>query len=141
VASIRSKSTSLTAYSLTRVSFDRSNEDAAYAALMSVAKAAVGITYWLDLVAKAVPEANLYFTVVIPVLVLDAPLFSCRLNNEDEVSVTPINRCTLQWGHQINPQQSPNTIVEIVTKQSLPNFLHDMDAALARIAKLAMKSQ
>jgi hypothetical protein len=136
------ESTSPTAYSLTRVSFDRSNEDAAYAALMSVAKAALGITYWLDLAAKGDREHKIYFAVVIPVLVLDAPLFSCCLNNEnDEVSVNSINRCMLQWGNQISPWQPPTTIIEIVTKQSLPAFLHDMNTALTRIAGLALKSR
>jgi hypothetical protein len=104
------------AHSLVRVSFDRSREDAAFAALMSAAKAAIGIAYWLNQASEAIGESQLYYTVVIPVLVLDAPLFSCHLNDEDGVSVTPIDGCTLQWNNQVS-SEAPTTIVEIVTKQ------------------------
>jgi hypothetical protein len=135
------QSASPTAYSLARASLDRSNEDTAFAALMSVAKASIGIADWLDLAAGGRKKSRPYFCVVIPVLVLDARLFSCRLNNDsDQISVAPIDRCTLQWSNQVNEQHSPTTIIEVVTKESLPTFLDDMNAALAEITDISSKS-
>jgi hypothetical protein len=125
------------AHSLVRVSFERSNEDAAYAALMSVTKAAIGIADWLDLGSSAGGDNQLFYTVVSPILVLDTPLFSCHLNDRNEISIASIDRCTLQWSNQVS-QTSASTIIEIVTKQALPTFLNDAKITLSRIEQLAL---
>ncbi len=128
------------AHSLVRVSFDKSREDAAFAALMSVAKAATDIADTLGQGSKNLSrKVQLAFTIVIPVLVLDAPLFSCHLDDEDEVSLSPIDRCTLHWSNQVSSESPGITIIEVVTKQSLPNFLNDMNTALEQISDLALK--
>lgn len=126
-------------YSLVRVSFDKSDNDLAYAALMSAAKAAIGITDWLDTASKAEKAGSLYFTVVIPVLVLDSPLFSCCLDDNNEIRVLPIQRCSIQWANQVGAM--PNTIVEVVTKESLPDFLQEMNDAFAQIVSLARSGE
>lgn len=133
------KGTSPAAYSLARVTFGSgSNEDVAYSALMSATKAAAGIVYWYDQIGNGDPSLG-YF-LVIPVLVLDAPFFSCCLNDDNELLVEPISRCTLLWKNRINQKHSPTTIVEIVTRQSLPEFLDDMAKTNVAIAKLVSRT-
>ena len=104
---------------------------------MSVTKAALGIADWLDVANSSINSKDQYYTVVIPVLVLDAPLYSCYLDENSEVSIDSIDRCTMQWRNSIGGM--PNTIIEIITKTSLSDFLQEMGTALLAIQGLALK--
>ncbi len=128
------------AHSLARVSFDKSGDDVAYSALMSVTKAAIGVADWLDLAGRSENVDSPYFTVIIPVLVLDSQLYGCHLDeNGDEMVVSPIDHCTMQWRNQVG--RMPTTIVEVVTKDSLPLFLQEMKNASSAVQNLALKSE
>ena len=125
------------AHSLARVSFSKSNEDAAYGALMSVTKAAVGVASWLDKVDKDSYWSK-FHSVVIPVLLLDGPLFGCQLNDEGNLAIQRLSRCTLHWKNRIGDERMPMITIEIVTPDSLSAFLTSIQrdaVALVQVAR------
>ena len=116
------------AYALTKVTFadKQSNEDAAFGALMSVGKAAAGVQTWLSRAYKA-PERE-ERALILPVLVLDAPLFICRLGEDENLNLEEVTRGSLDWHFRVGKQGTPTTIVEVVTKEAVEQLPADLEA-------------
>jgi len=119
-------------YSLIKVSFGSStNEDPSYSALMSCLKAAAGIHEWVRR-AHRQDDGNAP-SLVLPVLVLDAPLFACRLGEDDQVQLEQIDRATLLWKYQLAGRYSPTSIISVVTTSALPALTVEVSEAVAAL--------
>ncbi|MGV9975369.1 hypothetical protein [Nocardia beijingensis] len=113
------------------------NEDVAFGAMMSAAKAAVGVRNALDTFGMVEPS------VVIPVVLIDAPLVQCTLDEAGQPALTPIDRGTVCWRYQMKSSSSMGgTDIIVVTSAALPKLVDDLittgrslEAALKRTAE------
>lgn len=118
-------------YALTKVSFGSSgNTDAAFAATMSAVKAAAGIRN--SLAGGGGPSSPPYASIVLPVLVVDAPIFTCRLNADAKTELEEITAATLLWKYQL-PGGPPTSIVSIFTEGALPTLANQARQAAAAL--------
>jgi hypothetical protein len=117
------------------------DKDFAYAALMAVTKAALGAVNDLEERAadhlKRHHEPTLYYSLVLPVLVIDAPLYTCTLGDDGEPVLNESKRCTLNWGNRVSVDQPKSTLIEVVTKQAVPELLEELVAATTDIHRIA----
>ena len=108
------------AYTGTRVMFDKKDgggADSVFPALLSATKAA----YWLATsTAQSSPEI---LHIAFPVIVLDAPLFSCALADEsDDIEVTAIDSAIpLRWARPVGGRQI--TVVDVVVANELAAYV------------------
>lgn len=93
-----------------------SGSDAAYVAVHSAAKASVALA-----LNPSRPKKPL-FQVLFPVVVLDAPLFECALNERNEMSVKSATEGTFVWRNPI--ADVPHTIIDIVTLAALFTYVN-----------------
>lgn len=117
--------------------FAGGNEDVAYGAMLATAKAALGVCAWLDDVAPLSRSATSFrlYSTVLPVILIDAPLYECWLDKDGEVLLRPTKRGTVIWGYQMNLDVAPRTIVTILTMEALADFGSDMEATAKRLAE------
>ncbi|MFD6354072.1 hypothetical protein [Nocardia tengchongensis] len=110
-------------YTLVRA-FGNGNDDVAYGAVMSVAKAAAGLRNKYAADADTLGVA--IRAVVLPVLLVDAPLFQCELDDEGQERLTSIDRGTLVWRYQLGPDLPKETLVSVVTTSALSALADDL---------------
>ena len=119
-------------YSLVRAQLDkrgdREREDQAFAALMQASKAAFGVCQKLNAVKMR--------AFVLPVIVVDTALFSCRLNSEEELSVEEIESATLLWGNRLSLEQPVTTIIEIMGLSAVEDYARRVRHTVNTIAGL-----
>ncbi|MFG3618054.1 hypothetical protein [Nocardia sp. NPDC047654] len=113
-------------YALART-FASKNEDVAFSAMMSVAKAAAGLREQLAAAHKDFGSDDAMHAVVLPVLVVDAPLLKCELDDDGTERLSRIDRGTVLWKYQLTPGHPPSTIVTIVTPAALPSLADDLN--------------
>ncbi|MER7500658.1 hypothetical protein AB0L05_16860 [Nonomuraea pusilla] len=108
-------------YSLVRASLGQSQgEDVAYKAVLSSVKAC----HWATTRTDTEPHANKFLIMAIPVIVIDAPLFKCTLNEQGKLQLSRTNIGTLIWhDNRLVPTAPPNIIVSVVTEAGLPEFV------------------
>jgi hypothetical protein len=113
-------------YALTRASLDRrDSRDEAYAALMQSVQGAYGICqeardYFS--VARSQDADDLSFELALPVIVVDSPLFQCRLDEHGEIQVSEIDVGTVVWRNRAYGQDAPHSIVKIMREAHLPSY-------------------
>ncbi|WP_459549230.1 hypothetical protein [Nocardia sp. X0981] len=97
------------------------NEDVAFGAMMSAAKAAGGVRNALDAFGLVEPS------VVIPVVLIDAPLVQCTLDKAGQPALTPIDRGTVRWRYQMKTSSGiGGTDIIVVTSAALPKLVDDL---------------
>jgi hypothetical protein len=116
-------------------------KDFACAALMAVTKAAIGAVNDLEEYAtehlKRHHEPSIIYSLVLPVLVIDAPLYTCALGEDGEPVLNEAKRCTLNWGNRVSIDQPKSTLIEVVTKPAVPELLEELVAATIDIGRIA----
>ncbi|MFD7134131.1 hypothetical protein [Streptomyces sp. NPDC059894] len=104
------------AYSAVRTSLGKSREDAAYAAMMSVTKAADGT-------ANMYPHrGNMAYQIAVPIIVVDAPIFTCSLDSEGDPVLSRIEKGTIVWRNKVTAGGPPHAIITIVCEQAIPEL-------------------
>ncbi|MFE9577021.1 hypothetical protein ACFYO1_11605 [Nocardia sp. NPDC006044] len=104
---------------------NRNNEDFAFGAMMSVGKAAAGIQKSLSSEASFFGDRN--HSVIVPVLVIDAPLLQCQLKDDGSIGLQEIDRGTVVWKYRLSPDHPPSTVIRIVTPSVLPQLADDLN--------------
>ncbi len=115
------------------------NEDVAYAALMSVAAAAIG---QLEFSRQAEESGDQLAEFVFPLLVVDAPLYRLSLGDGDETVLEPVTNGCVSWRHPAIAR--PLTVIDVVPLQDLGAFTSEaMDCAgqLLHYAGLAVNAR
>ncbi|MEV4151790.1 hypothetical protein AB0J48_02190 [Nocardia salmonicida] len=97
-------------------------KDAAFAAMMSTAKAAIGVCHSLREQMKLIGAPS--NAVVLPVLLVDAPLILFELDSSGEEKLSEIDRGTVVWHYDFGPQQR-SSIITVVTPAVLPALAED----------------
>jgi hypothetical protein len=91
--------------------------DQSYPAVMSVSKAAVALAAETDRYSGVDPVLELVF----PVIVVDAPLFECRLGSDGEPELTRVKRANLLWN---NPAIGRGrTAIDVVSAEILEEYV------------------
>ncbi|MFC9473070.1 hypothetical protein ACFTS5_12885 [Nocardia sp. NPDC056952] len=119
-------------YALVRA-FAGDNQDAAFGAMLSTAKAAAGIQRWHQQARRGEDTIN---SIVLPVLLVDAPLLQCELDSDGNERLTPIERGTIEWRYQLTPTDPPHTIITIATPDALPSLAEDLNATADEVLRL-----
>ncbi|WP_433681213.1 hypothetical protein [Nocardia sp. CA-119907] len=117
-------------YALVRA-FNNGNDDVAYSAMMSVAKAAAGV--WADLAADVELVGVTDRAIVLPVLLIDAPLLRCDLDDNGQERLTRIDRGTVEWRYQLAPDHPLKTIITVVTTAALSELGDDLITTAANL--------
>ncbi|MFF9676780.1 hypothetical protein ACF1GS_34740 [Streptomyces eurythermus] len=108
------------AYSAVRSSLGKSREDAAYGAMVSVTKAA-------NAVANMYPHrGNMALHVAVPIIVVDSPIFNCKLDESSEVKLEPVERGTIVWRKAASQTRAIHSIITIVSESALPDLCDDI---------------
>ncbi|MFF7237212.1 hypothetical protein [Streptomyces collinus] len=108
------------AYSAVRSSLGKNREDAAYGAMVSVTKAAYAV-------ANMYPHnGNMALHVAVPIIVVDSPIFSCKLSESGEVQLEPIERGTIVWKKGVSKAHAVHSIITIVSEAALPALCDDI---------------
>jgi len=100
-----------------------SNKDEAFDALMKVAKATYGIldyhTHRAETVTKeGDPIQYVLGFLAFPLIVVDAPLFDCHLNEKGDVVVEPISQALINWSYP----RLGNLSIRVCTLEALPSI-------------------
>ncbi|MFI9535436.1 hypothetical protein ACIG56_19580 [Nocardia fusca] len=122
-------------YTLVRA-FAGDNQDVAFGAMLSAAKAAAGIQCWHN----TGPRGETFNSIILPVLLVDAPLLQCELDDDGTERLTPIERGTIQWRYQLTPQAPPHTIITIATPAALPSLAEDLNTTADEVLRLTTQS-
>ncbi|MBI5961841.1 MAG: hypothetical protein HY863_00060 [Chloroflexi bacterium] len=113
-----------------------SNKDEAFDALMKVAKATYSILQYYttrsDTVSKEGDAAQYVLAyLAFPMIVVDAPLFDCYLNEKGDAIVTPISQVLVNWSYPL----LGNLPIRVCTLDALPSVANQ---ALETWAQLAL---
>jgi hypothetical protein len=119
------------AHALIRASLGKSTEDVAYGALMAVTRAAAGM---LDQLNEASRDEFRHYAVVIPIVVLNAPLFTCTTSGDGSLVLNRVSRGTLLWSNRARLSDSPHTIIPVLTEPELPSLATETVATGQTIA-------
>ncbi|WP_433724551.1 hypothetical protein ACQP0C_27630 [Nocardia sp. CA-129566] len=114
-------------YSLVRA-LGHGNDDAAYGAMMSVAKAAAGVSEQLR--ARSSRGRMIRRAIVFPVLLVDAPFLHCKLDASGEIQLLLIDYGTVAWNYQLGPRFPKQTLITVMNPSALPRLVDDMRATL-----------
>ncbi|MFI6998194.1 hypothetical protein [Nocardia sp. NPDC050175] len=97
------------------------NEDVAFGAMMSAVKAAAGARREIESFGFVFP------TVVLPIVLIDAPLLQCRLDEDGEPQLSMIERGTVSWNYRIKTSTIPmGTDITVVTSGAVPGLADDL---------------
>ncbi|MBI0299279.1 hypothetical protein JBE04_33685 [Streptomyces sp. PRKS01-29] len=100
------------AYSAVRSSLGKSREDVAYSAMMGVSKAAHGV-------ANRYPNlGNMALHIAVPVIVVDSPIFTCKLSDDGGVELERVRQGTVVWKNQVHGHLAPHSIIKIVDENT-----------------------
>jgi hypothetical protein len=127
-------------YSLIRPSLStkESREDQAYAALMQLAKAANGICEWFTeagtIVSPHTKRKHETIAVILPVLVVDSPLYECWLDEDGELQVQETEKGTVMWKNRVSRHNSPTTIIKVMREGAVADYLENVKAAMTALS-------
>lgn len=108
------------AYTVVRSSLGKSREDVAYGAMTSVSKAAYAISNE--------NRAGAVARIAVPIIVIDSPLFTCKLDSAGNTDLRRVPMGTVVWRKQIARNSPPHSIVRIVTVSTLPDLCEELHA-------------
>jgi hypothetical protein len=63
--------------------------------------------------------------IVVPVIVLQAPLFECYLDDAGEMQLTPAEWLPLFWDNPLVPDR-PYAVIDVVTLEALPQYIESV---------------
>lgn len=109
------------AYSAVRSSLGRSREDAAYGAMMSVSKAAHAVAN-----EYSEPRENLALQIAFPVIVVDSPIFTCRLDEAGEPVLARVESGTIVWRNGFSKGAPPHSIIRVVSEGAIPKLCEEI---------------
>jgi hypothetical protein len=115
-------------YSMVRA-LGHGNDDAAYGAMMSVAKAAAGVSEQLRVRSSALRVIRR--ALVFPVLLVDAPLLHCKLDASGEIQLVLVDCGTVAWNYQLGAGFPKQTLITVMNPTALPRLVDGMRAALS----------
>lgn len=115
------------------------NNDVAYKAIMSAAKASSAMAHSVDLRKNISPTSIRIYShsayVFFPVVVIKSKLFRCVLNQQStNMELDEIKRGILFWKNQAVGQAQ--SLIHIVTEAELPAFVHDAVTAFEQIKSI-----
>ena len=110
------------AYGMVQASSDA--RDHAYAAMMSVSKAASVLLEQLHQSSDAEGSLELVW----PLIVTEAPLFEAELSAAGEISVQPIERGTLMWRHPTAGRGI--RAIDVIHSDAAARFIEDVKSAV-----------
>ncbi|MEU5789111.1 hypothetical protein ABZ754_15450 [Micromonospora purpureochromogenes] len=93
-------------------------EDVAYKAIISAVKAA----HWETTREDVYPSLNKVSVIAFPVIVIDAPLFKCDIDEAGELRLWRVDIGTLIWHNNVVPSAPPHTIVHVVTETGIQEY-------------------
>ncbi|MFF0715566.1 hypothetical protein ACWEVM_11195 [Streptomyces bauhiniae] len=109
------------AYSAVRTSLGKSREDAAYGAMTSATKASYGI-------ANQYPaHRNAALQIAMPVIVVDAPIYSCKLGTRGEPEIERVSKGTIVWRNRVLAESVGHPIITILSEEAVPEFCSDLN--------------
>ncbi|MFI9600284.1 hypothetical protein ACIHCX_10450 [Streptomyces sp. NPDC052043] len=109
------------AYSAVRTSLGKSREDAAYGAMTSVTKAAYGIANKYPL------RGNTAYHIAMPVIVVDSPIYSCRLGSHGEPEIEKVTKGTIVWRNRVPANEASHPIITVLSEEALPEFCSNLN--------------
>lgn len=114
-------------YSLVQANFNRkeSREDRAFAAMMQLTKAATGICDWMDM-----PPVDGTIGLVLPMLVIEGPLYRCTMAGDGELVLEEVDSVTLLWKNRSSLAKPPTTIIRVTTEAGLSGCLADIQRGI-----------
>ena len=99
-------------------------QDVPYQAMMSAVKSSVARVTQVEELTKHSQGKHRYFAIVFPVIVIDAKLFECQLEDTGRVQVHEVDSSVIYWkGLDVS------TLVHIVTKSRLEEFTNSVQKA------------
>lgn len=108
------------AYSAVRTSLGKNREDAAYAAMTSVTKAAYGI-------ANQYPHrGNTAYHIAVPIIVVDSPIFACKLGADGKPEMERVTKGTIVWRNQVPAHGASHPIITILSEAAVRDFCADL---------------
>jgi len=119
-----------TAYGVT-IAMRDNNNDPAYSALNSVAKAALGIVKRLSNV-----EHGNIIPIAFPILLIEAPMYEAYLGIEGELTIEPVDMGFLIWK---NPVVDRHTLIHIYRKERFISELRQYRDHLLELCDYAAK--
>lgn len=102
-----------------------SNHDPVHGAILAAVKAVAGVQYWLRQASELTEYAPTR-SLILPIVVVDAPLFSGALDSAGELAITEVQSATVLWRYQLSPKHPVSSIVTIVTPEHLGRLADDM---------------
>lgn len=121
-------------YSLVRA-FAGGNEDVAFGAMASATKAALSMRENVNARHEFVGEFYT-FSVIYPVVLVDAPLMRCDLGDDGQPRLRAIDRGTVAWRYSVGPNSPSVTTVTVATVAELPRLAEDMKRTAEGLANL-----
>ncbi|MYT70371.1 MULTISPECIES: hypothetical protein [unclassified Streptomyces] len=108
------------AYSAVRTSLGKNREDAAYAAMTSVTKAAHSIANQYTI------RGNTAYQIAVPIIVVDSPIYSCRLGIDGDLEIERVTKGTVVWRNKVPGNSMPHAIITIISEEAVPDFCADL---------------
>ncbi|MEV8376741.1 hypothetical protein AB0P21_28625 [Kribbella sp. NPDC056861] len=109
-----------------------SRDDQAFSAMMQVSKAAHGVCEWLTETgskSKRPRDSSELFAIVLPVVVVDSPLYQCWLDGDGQIQLEEVGVGTVKWGNRVSLRRSPNTIIKVMRLDAVRKYLQDLEIA------------
>ncbi|MCW3844391.1 hypothetical protein ONA70_30315 [Micromonospora yasonensis] len=106
-------------------------QDVAYKAIISAVKAA----HWEATRKDIYPKHSEVSIVAFPVIVIDAPLFKCDIDESGELRLRQVDMGTLIWHNNIVPSAPPHTIVHVVTEAGIPEYARQASETTSGLSK------
>ena len=110
--------------------------DPAYTAVMQASKAAIARAALVDSLVQTDPTPDPIVEVVIPVVVVDTKLFEYYLEADGSKLLRTFHWGALSFGNPI-AGRSESTLVQIVTKEGLPDFVRSMTELFGHLLSVA----
>ncbi|MFG1891838.1 hypothetical protein ACGFIR_28700 [Micromonospora sp. NPDC049051] len=123
---------------------NQQREDIAYKAIISAVKAA----HWETTRKDIYPTLNEISVIAFPVIVIDAPLFKCDIDEAGGLRLWRVDAGTLIWHNNVVPSAPPHTIVHVVTEAGIQEYARQasetsrgLSKSYDRIRRLALARQ
>lgn len=126
-------------YALKAAHIDKDNKDYAYQAVMQTVNGCLSFKANLDKLGipykmNSIGEMLNFAEWIIPVVVIEAPLFEVYLDLDGEIQVKQITKGLLSWFHP----KVGNLSVQVLTADEVGQFLENVELSVAKIQRFAI---
>jgi hypothetical protein len=108
--------------------------DVSYQAVMGAVKAAIDYVRFVEQISPTRSLSTLECCAVLPIIVIDTPLFECGLDAQNEIEVREVASSVLYW--QLTNPLEISPFVHIVTKVGLGQFIADFQTTATELIGL-----